>query len=356
MYQKAIAGFGNNEKDPIVLNTWVHDKGASRWRALNNQTKTLKRGDSLKVASWNLYYTAPGAAIRASAALVHLKTLFGQEPNNLVVMFQEVCEESLRVILRDRWAQSNFSVTDIKPPPFYYHVEWNNVAKENVGSVPTRHFTLMMIPRHLRISNCFRVPFDSETDRDALVVHLPVSEGNGPDGRKGLLRLCTAHLESLDLGYEYRFRQLSTISALLKSDLVDGGQVYGGLVGGDMNSISESERNDHRHPEIDLMDAWEDVAGPDPPGLRPFHKDFTYGRAIGNTWGYQSAYRPYQDYGKRLDKFLYTGFIDTFPVCESQDIIGTLGRFGIGLKTKVGVNDVWVSDHFGITVGIKIMK
>ncbi|KAF4435090.1 endonuclease exonuclease phosphatase family protein [Fusarium austroafricanum] len=355
MYREAMTGFTNVEEAPIISTPRVHDTQVSSWRAVNNQTKTLKREDSLKVASWNLCFTSRGPATRASAALGHLRTLFGQEPHNLVVMFQEVCQESLRVILKNRWIQGNFSVTDVKPPPFYYREEWNDVREENVGSVPTRHFTLMMIPRDLRISNCFRVPFVSESERDALVVHLPVSEGNGPNEAKGLLRLCTTHLESLDLGYEYRFCQLATISALLKSELIQGRKVYGGLVGGDMNSTLASEYDDHRDPEIDLKDVWEDVPAPALPDLRPFYKDFTYGRAIGNTWGYQSKGRPYQDYGSRLDKFLYTGPIETFPVGEGQDTTGRLGRFGIGLKTKVGLNDVWVSDHFGITVGIKII-
>lgn len=270
-------------------------------------------------------------------------------------MFQEVCQESLQAILENRWTQDNFSVTDVKPPPFYYREEWNDVREEDAGSVPTRHFTLMMIPQNLRISNCFRVPFVSESERDALVVHLPVSEDDGPNEPKGLLRLCTAHLESLDLGYEYRFRQLATISALLKSELIQGRKIYGGLVGGDMNSIFASEHDDHRDPEINLKDVWEDESAPAPSDLRPFYKDFTYGQAIGNTWGYQSKGRPYQDYGSRLDKFLYTGPIKTYPVSEAQDTTGRLGRFGIGLKTKVGLNDVWVSDHFGITVGVKII-
>lgn len=213
----------------------------------------------------------------------------------------------------------------------------------------------MMIPRDLRISNCFRVPFFSESERDILVVHLPVSENGPPDEPNGILRLCTTHLESLDLGYGYRFRQLAALSALLKSELVQGRKVYGGLVGGDMNSTLASEHDDHRNPGIDLKDVWEDESAPTPPDLWPFHKDFTYGKALGNTWGYQSKGRPYQDYGSRLDKFLYTGPIETLAVREAQDTTGRLGRFGIGLKTRVGLNDVWVSDHFGIAVGIKII-
>lgn len=123
LYREAMASFANDEEGPIMCTPRVHDTQVSTWRALNNQTNTLKRGDSLKIASWNLFFTSRGPATRATAALDHLRTLFGQLPHNLVVMFQEVCQESLHAILEDRWTQDNFSVTDVKPPPFYYREE-----------------------------------------------------------------------------------------------------------------------------------------------------------------------------------------------------------------------------------------
>lgn len=118
-----------------------------------------------------------------------------------------------------------------------------------------------------------------------------------------------------------------------------------------MNSVNPSEHNTHRAPELGLKDRWEDEPAPTPPALKPFQKDITYGKARGNTWGYQSdrARRT----RKRLDKFLYTGSIETFALSEAQDITGKLGRFGIGLKTKAILDDIWVSEHFGITIGFK---
>ena len=98
-----------------------------------------------------------------------------------------------------------------------------------------------------------------------------------------------------------------------------------------------------------------------------------------------------------MDKFLYTGSVDTEALSELQDLSGKIGRLGINLKTKVEVLacdrkesrfvrgkivekthedyydiqreyfksrigygcvrktvDEWVSDHFGIVVGIRV--
>lgn len=99
---------------------------------------------------------------------------------------------------------------------------------------------------------------------------------------------------------------------------------------------------------------------------------------------------------KRMDKFFYTGMIETVPVTESQDVTGRLGGAGIGAQAEVvawdrtqtglGVSKgrlmeqtwtgylddemalsasrvrgvlcrariIYVSDHFGATVGISV--
>ena len=83
---------------------------------------------------------------------------------------------------------------------------------------------------------------------------------------------------------------------------------------------------------MDLKDVWEDVPALPVPVLKPFQKDFSYGRARGNTWGYRSNGKRER---KRLDKFFYTGCIETLPLTEAQDISGRIGRLGIDLKTEV---------------------
>lgn len=162
-----------------------------------------------------------------------------------------------------------------------------------------------------------------------------------------------------------------------------------------MNPISPLDFTCHKTSDVDLRDVWEDTPFLPSPRLKPFQKDLTYGRAKGNTWGYQSkAVRG----RKRMDKFLYTGSVDTEALSEAQDLSGKIGRLGIGLKTKVEVLacdstrsrvvrgkivrethqdyydiqrehlyskmgydscvrktvDGWVSDHFGIVVGVRV--
>lgn len=336
--------FINQQIGPNFLRPRIYSSESSAWTHFDKGIGTLRRGHILKIASWNLWFSRLGAAARASAALAHLRTMFGEEPHNLVVMFQELRQESLEAILEDRWARQNFVLSDTEPPA------WLDGDNKSLG--PGRYFTAMMVSKTLPISNCFRIPFVSKMGRDALVVDIPVSEDRGPNESQELLRLCTTHLESLYSGKEFRFRQLTVISALLKGDIAQGRRICGGLVGGDMNSVDTTEHSNHRAPEVDLKDVWEDEPVPTPPVLKPFQKDVTFGQARGNTWGYQSDNAKTR---KRLDKFLYTGSIETFAVNETQDVTGNLGRFGIGLKTKVGLNDMWVSDHFGITVGIKVV-
>jgi tyrosyl-DNA phosphodiesterase 2 len=175
-------------------------------------------------------------------------------------------------------------------------------------------------------------------------------------------------------------------------------KIVAGLVGGDMNLIDKSEHEFHKRDDIDLKDVWEDVPAPPISKLRPFQKDLTYGRVRGNTYGYQSDKNRER---KRLDKFFYTGSLETVPFSEIHDVTGKLGRLGIGLKTEVDAwewtllpwtvkggkflnkpvkeyrplytladervqyylerkellqikHECWVSDHFGIAVGVKV--
>ncbi|RGP64242.1 endonuclease exonuclease phosphatase family [Fusarium sporotrichioides] len=192
------------------------------------------------------------STVRASAVIAHLQAMFGQQPHNLVVMLQNVSQESLDVILKDKWTQHNFAFSDTEPP---YEFDKFDDDDEEADLGLSRDFNMMMISRNLPIANCFRVPFVSETNRDALVVDVPVSvsEDHGPDVSKQSLRLCTTRFESshaeMDLGYD----QLASVSELLKGELSQGQKILGGLVGGDI-----SGKDVHRDPRIGLKDVWED--------------------------------------------------------------------------------------------------
>ena len=327
---------------------------------------------------------APGRARRAYVAMNHLKELFGSSPPPLVIMVQEVTSEALAAILTHLWVRINFVLSNV-------------VASQ-------RYFTLIMVSRRVQPKTWFRVPFSSRMGRDALVVDILIlPSGKNPEQTSRILRLCTTHLESLweEEGKELRPLQLARISALMKAPPSPCTQIVAGLVGGDMNSISPLDAVSHEAENVKLRDVWEEISPPPIPQRKPFQKDLTFGRARGNTWGYQSQTARTR---KRLDKFFYTGSTDTVPLHEAQDLAGKIGRVGIGVKTKVevfeserkelrvvkgkfvekcvtrhidpereritvfpedfvrkeaenGVRkevDMWVSDHFGITVGLRV--
>lgn len=309
-------------------------------------------------------------------------------------MFEEVCRESLQAILESSWVQRNFVLSNSEPPEsLYTEIIGDSFVLKQLDWNATRYFTLMMVSRHLAVVNCFRIPFVTHMGRDALVVDLSVFKPGGPPRPGESLRLCTTHLESLWGGKAYRPGQLALISTLLKGGPTVKSKIIAGLVGGDMNAIDRSEHEFHKASDVNLRDVWEDVPAPPVPVLKPFQKDFSYGRARGNTWGYQSNGKRDR---KRMDKFLYTGSIETVSLNEAQDLAGRIGRVGLDLKTEVEAWEAkatklclvrgkyvekeystyysdsvaaklrhtqmvrtkvntWVSDHFGIAVGIRVL-
>jgi hypothetical protein len=190
------------------------------------------------------------------------------------------------------------------------------------------------------------------------------------------------------------------ISTLLKEPQISEHENIAGVVGGDMSAMKFSDRMMHEAPRVSLKDIWEDAPQQALPELEPGEEDSTYGRARGDTFGYQSQHPSIR---KRLSKFFYTGKVDSIALSEPlvQDVTGNLGRVGIGCRTeveawmvqrelkstvygrkvftlrkeilsdiqasKVRVRDrrlvekirpvltnSWVSGHFGIAVGIRI--
>ncbi|ERF77113.1 hypothetical protein EPUS_08680 [Endocarpon pusillum Z07020] len=371
---------------PRFLRPQIHDPRSSSWVALE-KTKVqegLGRGKLLKVVSGNIECFGPGPAARASAALGHLTGLFGEEPGPLVVMLQEVQRESLQAIMDNSWVQRNFVLSNVEPPEsIYTDTAGDSFVLRDIEWGAHPYFTLMMTPRHLAITSCFRVPFVTKMGRDALVVDIPVFSPGRCTQLKESFRLCTTHLESLWEGRVYRPGQLALISALLKGAPATESKITAGL-----NTSSTS--------------VWEDVPAPPIPVFKPFQKDLSYGQARGNTWSHQSKSSRER---KRMDKFFYTGSLETVAIHEAQDITGRLGRLGISLKTEVEAWEfeykrfkksslrrgkyveephkiyfsesavakfrdeeqlvrrelvhtkinAWVSDHFGIAVGIKVL-
>jgi tyrosyl-DNA phosphodiesterase 2 len=309
------------------------------------------RGTLLRIISWNIDFSIPSHGDRTTTALSYLASLFSQPANAtpapMILMLQEMSAESHAAILAHPWIRENFIVSDKKPLPQWY-------------------FTLLLVDRRLATGEWFRVAFQgSRYKRDVLGVDVLVGEGDAEargegaeraEGKKvKCLRFCTTHLESLaeTPGFELRPKQLAVISSLLKEQ-AEGIEIVGGLVGGDMNAISALDSEIHKRPDVGLRDVWEDnIQSHGPPAavgteITVGEKDATFGRAGGHTWGYQARGRwpPI-----RFDKFFHTEDLEVVALDETQDSSGKVGRLGIDVKTEKGM---WISDHFGIAVGVKV--
>ncbi|KAF7560141.1 hypothetical protein G7046_g4012 [Stylonectria norvegica] len=200
------------------------------------------------------------------------------------------------------------------------------------------YFTVMMVSKGLPLLGGFRVPLITNMGRDVLSVDIRVS-GQGKTGRgQKCIRLCTTHLESLTEGKAHRLGQLAKISDLLQNPTVPGRELVGGVVGGDMNAIEESEHSYHLTDEVRLQDIWLEASGILGPELDVSKRAERYDEETGNTWNdtYGRGHR-----SQRLDKFLYSGSIETLPVRDAYrgaEASSKFEIFGIGLTTEV---EVW---------------
>jgi hypothetical protein len=114
--------------------------------------------------------------------------MFGDRPDDLAIMLQEVCQISVQQILQTTWMQQNFAIVGLNPPRTF---------RDGIPR-PAKYFILVMIPKTLRLTNSFRMPLPSDMGRDALFVDIQLcpSSRRRSSERKGVFRLCTAHLES----------------------------------------------------------------------------------------------------------------------------------------------------------------
>jgi tyrosyl-DNA phosphodiesterase 2 len=100
--------------------------------------------------------------------------------------------------------------------------------------------------------------------------------------------------------------------------------VSGGVVAGDMNAISPSDKD--LHVQFGLRDAWWRKSAAD--------------AEDGYTWGYQGG----GNFPKsRMDKFLFLPQ-KGFRLEEPQ-------RIGVDVKT----DGVWVSDHYGLSTRLHVL-
>jgi endonuclease/exonuclease/phosphatase family metal-dependent hydrolase len=335
-----------------TISPQIHQR---QWRELKSvqlQAEGLKRDSLLKIVSWNIDFGNPGPKVRVAALLHYLQRTFGNDPGELVVLLQEVSQLSAQQILQNQWVQENFIIVGHEAPRTFQ------------AGIPrqARYYTMAMTPRSIRLQKSFRMPLPSEMGRDALFVDLELrsSKGRPNSAMKEVFRICTTHLESLQEGNSIRAKQLELISQNLEGAENELG-VIAGLVGGDMNAIHDSDRTLHK--QLGLKDAWEDQ-------LTRYGKgDSSYSQVSGHTWGYQSKSTKFAP--ARLDKFLYRGCVKTTTLTNTQGFEEIIGLLGVRLTadissqeqsrgqqtigTEAQLQRVWVSDHYGIVMGVKIV-
>ena len=307
----------------------------------SDQGMPLESKTPLRIVSWNIDFSSQASAARTAVALRYIQSLFDKQSARLIVLLQEVCQDSLQQIKDSDWIQTNFLITGLPPPTMM-----RNGIPQTV-----HYFNLILTPKTLVCQHSYRIPLPSEMGRHALFVDIPLYSSKdkayaSSSGPTDIFRLCTTHLESLGEGMSLRRRQLEMISQQLNAKVQESYNIIAGLVGGDMNSINDEEEHTWCS-EMGLKDVWKEVD--ERMTVMDTQLDCSSGRVDGHTWGYQprSQYEP-----KRFDKFIHTGSIRFLDQVDNKQKIQ---RLGIGLKADIGSEDrAWVSDHFGITVEISV--
>jgi tyrosyl-DNA phosphodiesterase 2 len=333
----------------------------NQWRelqSLHSQAGCLERDSVLQVVSWNIDFSNPMPKTRVAALVHYLQKSFGNNPSELVILLQEVTRLSAQQIMRTKWVQDNFIVIGHEPP----RTLQSGIPRE------AKYYTMVMTPRNLKLQNSFRLPLPSEMGRDALFVDLNLCSSKGrPNSTKEVLRVCTTHLESLQEGYSLRAQQLNLISHNLDA-AEDKLRIIAGIIGGDMNAIHHSDRTLHQH--LGLKDVWDDQVPWEGKLTRSIKENSSYSQACGHTWGYQSKSTEF--FPARLDKFFYRGCVKTANLTNTQGAVEPVRRLGVGLAIDISPQklsqghqilglegerqNLWVSDHYGICIGVKITK
>ena len=184
------ASHGPRTLEPHIYSPWT---GWRPSKSLSRQ-KSLVQGELLKVVSWNAYYNGSDLENRTEAAVNHLKGILGDPPPPTVIILQGLHHQSLSAILTQSWIRKNF-------------ISSNAVA-------PKLCFTLMLVSRGIKAENWFRVPFPNRTERDALVVDIPISSlGVGSSHLKKRTRHRTTHHDQFPIseGEDPQLRDLARI-------------------------------------------------------------------------------------------------------------------------------------------------
>ncbi|KAG7451678.1 uncharacterized protein BT62DRAFT_442136 [Guyanagaster necrorhizus] len=290
---------------PAYLST-VRDYSMKTWTLLDDYSPVPHLLPDLPLAmtivSWNVNFVANVVAReRLRCALEHIRRVVSLYPHPCCILLQEIRGPGFQTILSTDWIQNCFFV-----------IPQSEATDDNGYGCVT------LISNNLPLVGAWSLPFPSEMNRSAILTDLLFASGPGRPPVK--VRLANVHLESLSSGAGARVIQLNITAERLRDVGVDFG-----IVGGDMNAISNSDKV---LPEsCGLVDSW---------------KGAEYDES-GFTWGYQptSRFPP-----GRLDKICHTlpqSFNFTLDVPR---------RIGVDLRSPT---DRWVSDHYGLATIFRVL-
>ncbi|KIK82604.1 hypothetical protein PAXRUDRAFT_832172 [Paxillus rubicundulus Ve08.2h10] len=291
-----------------------------RWAQTSNCAKGVKEPipSSIRVLTWNIDFASRNPRKRLVGALTHIQEVFGcrtpsERPEPCCILLQEVSIAAFPLILTNEWVQRCFVVVPSSTDKWAYGATYGTVT---------------LVARTVPVCGAFTIDFsNSRMHRNALFVDVKLAvpaPRHAPRLSDGIikLRIANTHLESLPVGARARPGQLKIIAESLQEY-----DLYGGIVGGDMNAIGPSDLT--LAEDVGLADAWQ--------GVDDDERSY--------TWGYQppSEFPP-----GRLDKILWVpqGGVD---VEEPM-------RVGIGAKTAPGASCQWISDHYGLITNVHIVR
>lgn len=267
----------------------------------------------LRIISWNVDFESPYKEERLAAALRHieedvLQCKEDEPPEPCCILLQEVNQSVMPYLLRDEWVRRWFVVTP------YTKDKWPDGA--HFGNVTLISRSLNLVESHILHYGY------SDMSRTALCVKIKLNVPGTQEKR--IISIVNTHLESLPQGTAYRPKQLEMCARFLR---LNG--VYGGVIAGDMNSITPGDAEIGK--KLGLRDSW-----------RKGDRD------AGKTWGFQG-----QNAGNfptaRLDKIFYApgmGYRVDEPKC-----------IGAGLTIMESSDEaLWVSDHYGLETTLRMLK
>jgi hypothetical protein len=145
----------------------IYIPSSSHWVPLPENSPNadlLPRDTLVRIISWNIDFSTPAHYDRTTTALDYLASLFSPLTSTtsapMILMLQEMSDESLDAILAHPWARRNFVVSDKTP-------------------LPQMYFTLLLVDRRLVTGGWFRIEYpETEYRRDVLGVDILVAFGD----------------------------------------------------------------------------------------------------------------------------------------------------------------------------------